>query len=185
MNETLNTNYYLFLKQQIVMFEAMVVKASITINDNDVDLEKLVESIKNTIKRIEFDMTPPVALLEGRKIPVNVSNLVLEIENNIDRATKDLVELNADQEKVNRLIYNYPDFPRLLKFLDETSPQENTRDSIVRLINVSQALLNTVNDWVSSRRYEGKGSFQDMLFLINYVEMIEFNFEHTNENYGA
>ena len=185
MNETLNTNYYLFLKQQIVMFEALVVKASITVDGTTIELDNLRTSIRNTVERIEFDMTPPIILLEGRKTPLDIQDFVEQVLENVEKATKDLVDLNADQEKVRDLIYHYPDLQRFEGKLKETEPQENSRDTVVRLIAASQMLLNTVNDWVGSRRYEGRGSFQDMLFLVNWVEMIDFFFEYTNEKFGA
>lgn len=185
MNETLNTSYYLLLKQQIVLFEAMVVKAAITVDGQSIELEQLRKAIKNNIERIGFDITPPIILLEGKNIPLDAHQFIDEVGMTLERAINDEVDLNADHTKVNDLIYRYPELHRFEEKMVSTTPVQIPRELVIRLMDLSQRLLTTVNDWVGARRYEGRGSFQDMLVLVNFVEMIDYLFEYTNEKFGV
>ena len=185
MNETLNTNYYLLLKQQIVLFEAMVVKAAITVDGQRIELEQLRNAIKNNIERIGFDITPPIIMLEGKHVPLDVHCFIDEVGKTLERAINDEVDLNSDHTKVNDLIYRYPELQRFEEKLTNTNPVQIPRELVICIMDLSQRLLTTVSDWVSARRYEGRGSFQDMLVLINFVEMIDYLFEYTNEKFGV
>lgn len=182
MNETLNLEQYLYLKQQLVMFDAAMHQAEIVIDGVGVNREILAKGIRQSVTQIYEDLTPPVALLELRPTNVNLTDLSNVIINHL---CKD-VGVNQPATEVYELVNVYPKLHQLEKeLLGIGNKTVQPRTAVTTLIDSVDRLCAYIAEWVGEPLESRKATLKDVLVGVNHLQVIDTIFEYTNETFGA
>lgn len=186
MNETLNISQYLFLKQNLVILEAGFLKAVVSVDDLQLGTADLSNSIRTVVRDIEINITPPVALLELRKVNIDIKALDKSIRAFIKTAIGDHEYTTASQEKLAELINKYPLTGTAVAQAEELDTRyDYERGDVLDLMNTVQKLIETVYDWPVDR-IDGDGlPLREILMCVNFIQMVDELFEYTNEKFGA
>lgn len=182
MNGTLNLSQYLYLKQQLVMFDAAMHQAAIVIDGVGLTRDIMVTGIQQALVQIFQDLTPPVALLELRPVNVNLGDIRNIVKNHLAKDPG----VNQPNPEIYELVSAYPKLNQLAQELINTqSKSVPDREVVTDLIDQVGHLCDYIGSWVKSELDERQATLKDVLVAVNHIQVIDTIFEYTNETFGA
>lgn len=185
MNETLNNTQYLFLKQQLVVFEASSLKAVVTVGQSNLAHEDLGKSIRETINGIDVNMTIPVALMERRETNVNFRELCASIGKHLCAIEEERFS-ETSYEMLGELINKFPKTNQVISLSEEDDKRYGSdRSDIGKMLDIIARLIGTINNWTTFRQNGSGCPVRDILICVNFLQMLDELFEYTNEKFGA
>lgn len=179
MNETLNHDLFLLLKQQLVIAELVSLNAAVKIDGIEVDINELEKSIVKLVTQIDQDMTPPIALLAGRKVKVDVRGLANELSDSLSRYYGGQGACNP--ERIAFLVHKCPRNDEVIDLCNlEEYANYDKEDVTTLLVQVTR-----ITDAVRGFRKANERSLGGLLVLVNFMQIVDMVFETTNERYGV
>lgn len=186
MNETLNLNQYLFLKQQLVILEAQYLNAVISVNDRELSVDNIGSSLKAVIDDVERNLTPPVALMELRKTNINFVALDQSVCAFLKQYFDDRQYELSSLDKLAELVNKYPKTTQVISLAEgENEMFQCTRGEIVHLLGTLNKLYEVISSWPSDRAKGVGVPLREVLICVNFIQMLDELFEYTNEKFGA
>lgn len=187
----MNTDRYLALKQGICMYQAIIHNLTITIDDKKVELDKLVNELLRLLDGIQKDFTIPTTLLERKVCTGVIVDFVDSYSKVLDGCFRQ--DLTYSIERIQALIYQYPDFRDLNKAIENPDDQEwehtNLKQITGQLIGQLEEGIERLRAAFSLPSTESISKLlantNNALLLVNFIHTADYMFDYINNRYGA